>query len=79
MRARRVPATDVVLLKHHLTALHLPTVKAECEQLARQCATEHIDYLGFLRRLCARAGRAGAARLPAAPEGGALAAAEVAR
>jgi DNA replication protein DnaC len=54
MRARRVPATDVVLLKHHLTALHLPTVKAECEQLARQCASENIDYLGFLLRLCER-------------------------
>ena len=54
MKAQRVPATDLVLLKHHLTGLGLPTVKAECEQLARQCATEHIDYLGFLRRLCER-------------------------
>ena len=43
MKAQRVPATDLVLLKHHLTGLGLPTVKAECEQLARQCATEHID------------------------------------
>jgi DNA replication protein DnaC len=54
MKAQRVPATDLVLLKHHLTGLGLPTVKAECEQLARQCATEHIDYLGFLLRLCER-------------------------
>jgi DNA replication protein DnaC len=54
MKAKRVPATDVVLLKHHLTALHLPTVKAECEQAARECATENIDYLGFLLRLCER-------------------------
>jgi DNA replication protein DnaC len=52
MKARRVAATDVVLLKHHLTALRLPAVKAECEQAARQCASENIDYLGFLLRLC---------------------------
>src|SRR5207244_8363102 len=44
----------VVLLRHPLAALHLPTVKCECEQLARQCATENIDYLGFLLRLCER-------------------------
>ena len=54
MTARRVPATDVVLLKHHLRALHLPAVQAECEQVARQCASENIDYLGFLLRLCER-------------------------
>jgi DNA replication protein DnaC len=49
-----VLATDVLLLKHHLTALHLPTIKAECEQTARQCAGENTDYLGFLLRLCER-------------------------
>jgi len=54
VKAKRVAATDVVLLRHHLAALHLPTVKAECEQLARQCASENIDYLGFLLRLCER-------------------------
>jgi DNA replication protein DnaC len=54
MRARRSPATDVVLLHHHLSALRLPTVKAECEQAARQAATENLDYLGFLLRLCER-------------------------
>jgi len=54
MRAKRSAASDVVLLRHHLTALHLPTVKAECEQTARQCASENIDYLGFLLRLCER-------------------------
>jgi DNA replication protein DnaC len=54
MKAKHAPAADVVLLKHHLAALHLPTVKAECEQLARQCARENIDYLGFLLRLCER-------------------------
>lgn len=54
MNAKRVGATEVLLLKQHLTALHLPTVKAECEQVARQCASDNIDYLGFLLRLCER-------------------------
>ncbi len=54
MKGQRLSAADVVLLKHHLTALRLPTVKAECEQVARQCASENIDYLGFLLRLCER-------------------------
>jgi DNA replication protein DnaC len=47
-------AADMVLLKHRLTALGLPTMKAECEQLARQCASENVDYLSFLLRLCER-------------------------
>jgi DNA replication protein DnaC len=74
MKTKPVPAADVVLLKHHLAALHLPTIKAECEQVARQCASENTDYLGFLLRLCERelgdreqracARRLKAARLP---------------
>jgi DNA replication protein DnaC len=54
MKAKGATAADVVLLKHHLTALRLPSVKAECEQVARQCASENIDYLSFLLRLCER-------------------------
>jgi DNA replication protein DnaC len=54
MKAKHVPAADVVLLKHHLAARHLPTVQAEGEQLARPCASANIDYLGFLLRLCER-------------------------
>jgi DNA replication protein DnaC len=54
VKAKRATATDVVLLRHQLTALHLPTVKAECEQAARECASDNIDYLGFLLRLCER-------------------------
>jgi DNA replication protein DnaC len=74
MRAKQVPAADVVLLQHHLAALHLPTVEAECEQVARRRASDNIDYLGFLLRLCERelsdrdqracARRLKAARLP---------------
>ena len=54
MKTKGVAAADIVLLKHQLTVLRLPTVKAECEQVARQCASENIDYLGFLLRLCER-------------------------
>jgi DNA replication protein DnaC len=54
VKGKRVAATDLLLLSHHLDALHLPTVKAECEQAARQCASENIDYLGFLLRLAER-------------------------
>jgi DNA replication protein DnaC len=54
MKGQRLSAADAVLLEHHLAALRLPTVKAECEQVARQCASENIDYLGFLLRLCER-------------------------
>jgi DNA replication protein DnaC len=39
---------STVLLKHHLKALRLPTVWAECEKVARQCAADNIDHLGFL-------------------------------
>ncbi|HEY7327969.1 MAG TPA: IS21-like element helper ATPase IstB [Gemmataceae bacterium] len=52
MKAKPVPAADLVLLRHHLTALHLPTLKAECEAVARECASENVDYLGFLLGLC---------------------------
>ena len=55
MKAKHVPAADVVLPQHHLAALHLPTVQAECEQVARQCASENVDYLAFLLRRCERA------------------------
>jgi DNA replication protein DnaC len=54
MKAKRMLATDAVLLRHHLKALHLPTMQAECEQAARECASENIDYLGYLLRLSER-------------------------
>jgi hypothetical protein len=71
VKAKHVPAADLVLLKHYLAALHLPTIQAECEQVARQCASENTDYLGFLLRLCEgelanREQRACARRLKAA-------------
>jgi len=71
MKAKSGSAADLVLLRHHLTALRLPTIKAQCEQVARECASENTDYLGFLLRLCEheladREQRACARRLKAA-------------
>jgi DNA replication protein DnaC len=42
---------STVLLKHHLKALRLPTVWAECEKVAKQCAADNVDHLGFLLRV----------------------------
>jgi DNA replication protein DnaC len=62
---------STVLLKHHLKALKLPTMHAECEAMAARCAKENADHLGFLLRLCEREllereGRAAQRRLKAA-------------
>jgi DNA replication protein DnaC len=43
---------STVLLKHHLKALKLPTVLAECEKVAQRAAAENVDYLGFLLQVC---------------------------
>jgi DNA replication protein DnaC len=45
---------DEVLLRQCLKALKLPTVLAEFEATARQCAADGSDYFGFLLRLCER-------------------------
>ena len=39
---------STVLLKHHLKALKLPTVLAECEKVATRAAAGNVDHLGFL-------------------------------
>ena len=36
-----------MLLKHHLKALKLPTMTAECEKVAARCAKETVDHLGY--------------------------------
>jgi DNA replication protein DnaC len=66
---------NVLLLKHHLKSLRLPTVWAECEKVAKQCAVEGTDHLAYLLRVCeleliererkAAARRLKAARFPA--------------
>src|SRR5262249_30587393 len=49
---KKIETTSAVLLKHHLTALKLPTMTAECEKVAARCAKENVDHLGFLLQLC---------------------------
>lgn len=44
-------APPQILLTHHLKALRLPTFLREHEKLARLCATESVDHLGYLSRL----------------------------
>src|SRR5262249_23518180 len=43
---------STVLLKHHLKALKLPTVLAECEKVAQRAAADNIDHLAFLLQVC---------------------------
>jgi len=64
-------SVNMLLLKHYLKALRLPTVSAECEKSARQCSTEGADHLTYLLRVCEselleRERKAGARRLKAA-------------
>jgi len=43
---------SLVLLQHHLKALKLPTMHAECPKIAARCAADNVDHLGFLLQLC---------------------------
>jgi DNA replication protein DnaC len=42
---------SLVLLKHHLKALRLPTIGAECEKVAKQAAADNVDHLSYLLQL----------------------------
>ena len=46
-------STDVpeILLSHYLKTLKLPTFQREYQKLARLCATEGVDHVGYLTRL----------------------------
>jgi DNA replication protein DnaC len=44
----RTETTSTVLLKHHLKALRLPTILAECEKVAHRCAADNADHLAYL-------------------------------
>ena len=46
--------TSQILLAHHLKSLRLPTFLREHDKLARLCATEGVDHLGYLARLAER-------------------------
>jgi DNA replication protein DnaC len=49
---KKTTTKSTVLLQHHLKALRLPTILAECEKLAQQCASDNVDHLGYLLQLC---------------------------
>jgi DNA replication protein DnaC len=51
---KKTETKSTVLLQHHLKALRLPTIAAECEAIAARCATDNVDHLGFLLQLCER-------------------------
>src|SRR5271154_5624128 len=48
---KTLEAKSLVLLKHHLKALRLPTVGAECEKVAKQAALDNVDHLTYLLQL----------------------------
>ena len=47
----RTETKSVVLVKHHLKQLKLPTMHDECESVAQRCAKENVDHLGYLLQL----------------------------
>jgi DNA replication protein DnaC len=48
----KIETKSTVLLKHHLKALKLPTMHAECEKIATRAAQDNADHLAFLLQLC---------------------------
>ena len=51
MTTTATETNSLVLLRHHLKLLRLPTIGAECEKVARQCATDNSDHLNYLLQL----------------------------
>ena len=49
---KKLETKSMVLLKHHLKSLKLPTIYAECDKVACRCAMDNVDHLGFLLQLC---------------------------
>lgn len=48
---KQLESKSVVLLHHHLKALRLPTITAECEKIARRAAADNVDHLSYLLQL----------------------------
>jgi len=48
---KRTETKSLVLLRHHLKVLRLPTVASECEKTAARCAADNVDHLGYLLQL----------------------------
>jgi DNA replication protein DnaC len=49
---KQTDTTSLVLLRHHLKHLRLPTIGAECEKVATQAAADNTDHLAYLLQLC---------------------------
>ena len=45
---KALESKSLVLLRHHLKALRLPTIGAECEKVARRAAADGSDHLTYL-------------------------------
>ena len=45
---KALESKSMVLLHHHLKALRLPTIGAECEKVARRAASDGSDHLTYL-------------------------------
>ena len=70
---KKIETKSLVLLKHHLEAVRMPTLHGECEKVAPRCATDNVDHLSYLLQLCElelieRERRAAERRLKAAIE-----------
>jgi DNA replication protein DnaC len=48
---KQLESKSTVLLRHHLKALRLPTIGAECEKVAAQAAADNADHLSYLLQL----------------------------
>ena len=48
---KSLETTSMVLLHHHLKALRLPTIGAECEKVAAQAAADNADHLAYLLQI----------------------------
>ena len=49
---KKTETKSLVLLRHHLKALKLPTMHDACEKIAQRCAADNADHLAFLLQLC---------------------------
>ena len=52
MTMKPLETKSLVLLRHHLKALRLPTIGAEAEKVAAQAAADNQDHLSYLLQLC---------------------------
>ncbi len=48
---KALESESMVLLHHHLKALRLPTIGAECEKVARRAASDGVDHLTYLLQI----------------------------